>query len=92
MNQTWKGIAIGLAIAAVAGVLIVPRYGAWREKIGRLDGRKEGMITVIEFLADHFPKPDGRPIAPGHHLGLKWYTINVIQTNGITTLQVKNDM
>ena len=88
----WKGIVIGLAFAVVTGMLIIPRYGAWREKIGRLDGRKEGMITVIDFLAGHFPKPDGRPIAPGNQIGLKWYTVNVIQANGVTTLQVKNEM
>jgi len=91
-KQMWKGIAIGLALAAIVGALLIPRYGAWRQKLGHLDGKKEGMIEVIDFLARHFPKPDGRPVEAGHQIGLKWYTVNVVETNGITTLQVKNEM
>ncbi len=88
----WKGIAIGFALAAIVGALLVPRYGAWRQKIGHLDGQKDGMITVIDFLAPHFPKPDGRPIESGQSIGLKWYSVNVIESNGVATLQVKNEM
>ena len=92
MKQIWKGIAIGLAIAAMLAAVAIPKYGAWRQKIGCLGGEKNGRISVIDFLAKHFPEPDGRPVESGHHFGLKWYTINVIETNGITTIQVKNEM
>ena len=92
MKQMWKGIAIGFALAATLAALFVPRYGAWRQKIGQLAGKKEGMIEVIDFLARFFPKPDGRPIEAGRQIGLKWYNVKVIETNGITTLQVNNEM
>ena len=92
MKQIWKGITIGFALAVVVAALLVPRYGAWRQKIGHLAGKKEGMIEVIDFLAPFFPKPDGRPVEAGHQIGLKRYMVNVIETNGIVTLQVKNEM
>jgi hypothetical protein len=92
MKEMWRGILIGLAVAAIVGAILVPRYGAWRQKLGHLQGKKEGMIDVIDFLARYFPKPDGRPVEAGPQIGLKWYTVNVIETNGITTLQVNNEM
>jgi hypothetical protein len=92
MKMMWKGIAVGLALVVALGLLLIPRYGAWRQKVGHLGGKKEGMIEVIDFLARHFPSPDGRPVEAGHQMGVKWYTVNVIETNGVTTLQVKNEL
>lgn len=92
MKQMWRGIVIGVLLTVILAAFLVPQYGAWKEKIGNLKGKKEGMITIIDFLAQHFSKPDGRKIAPNHQIGLKWYTINVIETNGIVTLQVNNEL
>jgi len=92
MNRIWTGIFIGLLISAGLAAVAVPRYGDWRQKIGHLQGEKVGTIAVVDFLAKHFPEPDGRPVEPGRHFGLKWYGIDVIQTNGITSLQVSTQM
>jgi len=92
MKQRLQGFAMGLVFATVVGLIVVPRYGAWRDKISCLQGKKQGMIAVIDFLAQHFPEPDGRPVEASHQFGLKWYQVNVVETNGVATLQVKNEM
>ncbi len=92
MKPMWKGFLLGVAITAIVAIVALFRYGAWREKIGRLQGDKEGMIRVVDFLAGHFPKPDGRPIDEGHQFSFKWYDIVVVETNGVSSLQVRNEM
>ena len=82
----------GAVAASVAWIFLGLHSAKANRKLGFLHGQKEGQISVINFLAEHFPKPDGSPVEPGHHFGLKWYGVNVIETNGIKTLQVKNEM
>ena len=92
MKQILKGIIIGFLFSIIIAIFGILKYGDWKEKIGYLKGKKEGMITIIDFLGAHFPEPDGRSVPQTHTIGLKWYRINVIKKNGIPTLQVKNKM
>jgi len=96
MKMNTKKTILVFLVGAVAASAVWVSLGLYsakhNRKLGFLHGQKEGKISVINFLAKHFPKPDGSPVEPGHHFGLKWYGINVIETNGIKTLRVKNEM
>jgi len=87
-----KPFIYGFIVALIISLYMMSLYGEYREKIGFFEGRKKGTITVIDFLADHFPEPNNEPIEAGHFLGVGWYEIDVVETNGINSLRVKNKM
>lgn len=57
MKKFWTGVLVGLAISAVLATFAVPKYGAWRQKSGRLSGDKAYRIlrcTVLDAITgDH---------------------------------------
>jgi hypothetical protein len=92
MMKHFKGFLIGFALSTCLAALLGSWYGSWREKLGVLRGHKDGNIEVINFLAKHFPKPNGETFSPGQEFGLKWYSIIVVESNGVKTLKIKNEM
>lgn len=88
----WKGFMLGFLVASCLCGMLGVLYANWQRKIGILQGHKEGNIEIIDFLAKHFPEPNGEIVLPGHFFGLKWYGVSVIETNGIKTIRVKNKM
>jgi hypothetical protein len=92
MTRQHKEFFAGFAIASCLAIFVGILYGTWKEKLGELRGHKEGNIEVINFLAKHFPAPNGEASLSGNEFGIKWYRVIVVESNGVKTLKIKNEM
>jgi hypothetical protein len=92
MKPFTKGLLLGFTISGLVVLLVAGPYGEFYRRIGMNAGLKEGKIETIDFLAQYFPKPSHSIMAGTNHFGLKWYGLWIYETNGITTLAVKNEM
>ena len=90
MNKFIKGFLLGSAITLIITSVITYRYGEWGKKVGRLNGIKEGNIAVIDALSRHFPQHTFVDGEPPQIFGLKQFGIWVVESNGVTTLEIRN--
>lgn len=91
MKPAHKGFLIGCMVALVIAGVAARRYGEWKGKIGWYRGFFDGNVAVINELARHFPRhspgnTDALPI-----FGTKYYVIWLTESNGVRTLEIKNE-
>jgi hypothetical protein len=92
MPKEYKGFLLGFLATAGLALFLGAKYGSWCEKIGRLEGHKDGNIEVVDFLARHFPVPNGVTVPEDHEFSTKWYRVLVTDSNGISTLRIQNEL
>ena len=91
MKTLIKGFLLGSAITLIIAGAFTFKYGEWCKKIGRLSGYKDGNIAVIDALARHFPQHIFRDGEPAQIFGQKQYGVWVVESNGVTTIEIRNE-
>ena len=91
MKTLIKGFLLGSVITLIIAGVIIFRYGEWCKKVGRLSGYKDGNIAVIDALARHFPQHIFRDGEPAQIFGQKQYGVWVVESNGVTTIEIRNE-
>lgn len=91
MKTLIKGFLLGAAITLIIAYIATRRYGEWCKKVGRQNGYKDGNIAVIDALARHFPQHTFIDDEPPQIFGQKYYGIWAIQSNGVKTIEIRNE-
>lgn len=90
--KPYKGFIYGFLTATCLALVVGNRYGAYRQKLGLLQGFKKGEVSVAQFLENHFPPAKSGSEASGPTCYLKWYTLVVVTSNSVPTLRVTRKM
>ena len=91
MKTHIKGFLLGSVITLIIAGTATLSYGEWCKKVGRLAGYKDGNIAVIEALARHFPQHTFKDGEPAQIFGQKHYGIWAVESNGVTTIEIRNE-